>query len=367
MIRFVFVAVLALSGACEDDLVFSTTQPILRSGKPVATAGDETESFGDATGGLALAGRWITERFRAAQVAKLDLLWVIDGSDSMAEEQGKVAEAAARFVAALGSREVDARLAVTSMDLTEFESGCLRSVDGHRWFDLGVNAALATDRFRRAVQVGVGGSTTEAGLVAGLVSSAEDRPCNQGFHRPDAAFTMIFVSDEDDQSPMGLETGRRWLLTRRAQVHAVVGTGERLLAEGIRGCISPDRWPATAYPDLSADQRGSLDTIAVVGQRYRALATATGGVSVSICEADFAEPLVQVALAAAGMRQRYGLHMAPDPQSIAVQVDGQVVVRSEPGEDFGWWYEEEGRSVVFGQTSIPEWPASIAVRYLSAQ
>jgi hypothetical protein len=105
----------------------------------------------------------------------------------------------------------------------------------------------------------------------------------------------------------------------------------------------------------------------VVGQRYRALAAATGGVSVSICEADFAEPLAQVALAAAGVRQRYGLHVPPDPQSITVQVDGEVVVRSEPGLDFGWFYEEGGRSVVFGQTSIPEWPAVIAVRYLAAQ
>ena len=57
------------------------------------------------------------------------------------------------------------------MDLTEFESGCLREVDGVRWFDLGVNVALATDRFRRAVRIGVGASTTEAGLVAGLVAA----------------------------------------------------------------------------------------------------------------------------------------------------------------------------------------------------
>ena len=353
--------------ACSDDLVFTTSSPVLRSGKPVVSTGDQASTFGDASGGFTVVGRWMTERFRAAQVSKLDLLWVIDGSDSMAEEQGKLAAAAARFVEALGARDVDARLAVTSMDLTEFESGCLRAIDGQRWFDLSVNAALATERFRRAVEVGVGGSTTEAGLVAGLVASAEDRPCNEGFHRPDAAFTMIFVSDEDDQSPMTLDTARRWLLARRAQVHAVVGSDERLLADGIRGCISPDQWPQIAYPDLTPEQRGSLDTIAVVGQRYRALAAATGGVSVSICEADFAEPLAQVALAAAGVRQRYGLHVPPDPQSIAVQVEGQIVVRSEPGRDFGWWYEQEGRSIVFGRTSIPEWPASIAVRYLAAQ
>ena len=364
--RLFFIFSLFLSG-CADELVFTTSKPVLRSGQPVVSTGDQAANFGNATTEFELAGRWVTERFRAAQVSKLDLLWVVDGSDSMSEERGKLAAAANRFVDALGSRSVDARLAVTAMDLTEFESGCLREVDGQRWFDLGVNAALATERFRRAVEVGVGGSTTEAGLVAGLVASAEDRPCNEGFHRADAAFAIIFVSDEDDQSPMSVDTARRWLLARHAQVHAVVGSNERQLATGISGCISPDRWPQIAFTDLTAEQRGSLDTIATVGQRYRALAAATGGVSVSICEADFAGPLARVALAAAGVRQRYGLHMAADPQSIAVQVDGQIVVRSESDMDFGWWYEEEGRSVVFGQTSIPEWPARVAIRYLAAQ
>lgn len=363
--RSILWCVILWSG-CAEDLVFSTSQPVLRSGKPTASAGEQSATFGDASEQFGLAGRWITERFRAAQVAQLDLLWVLDGSDSMSEEQGKVAAAAARFVETLGARGVDARLAVTSMDLTEFESGCLREVDGVRWFDLGVNVALATDRFRRAVRVGVGASTTEAGLVAGLVASSEDRPCNRGFHRPNSAFAMIFVSDEDDQSPMSVETARRWLLARRAQVHAVVGADERQLAAGVRGCISPDQWPQTAFSDLRPDERASLDTIATVGQRYRALAAATGGVSVSICEPDFGEPLARVALAAAGVRQRYGLHVAPDPASIAVQVDGRVVIRSEPGMDFGWWYEEEGRSIVFGQTNIPEWPATVSVRYLAA-
>jgi hypothetical protein len=366
MTRSLLSVVVLLLCACSDDDVYSRSRPLLRSGKVSVSSGEQAVDFAAPSQGFSLAGRWITERFRAAQVSKLDLLWVIDGSDSMAEEQGKVAAAAARFIEALGSRQVDARLAVTAMDLTEFQSGCLKSIDGQRWFDLAVNSALATDRFRRAVAVGVGGSTTEAGLVAGLVASAGDRPCNEGFLRPDAAFTVIFVSDEDDQSPMQLETARRWMLARRAQVHAVVGAADRLLAPGISGCISPDRWPAIAYADLSTEQRGSLDTIAVFGQRYRALAAATGGVSVSICEEDFAEPLAQVALAAAGVRQRYGLNVAPDPDSIAVQLDGQVVVRSVPGGDFGWWYEEEGRNVVFAQANIPEWPASIAVRYLAA-
>ena len=364
--RWAWVVLLCVGAqACGDDEIFGVGGPVLRQSVPQADDGQESLILGEPPGGFGLAGRWITERFRASKVQTLDVLWVIDGSDSMAEEQLKIAGAAARFVAALAAREVDARLAVTTMDLTEFESGCLKEVDGHRWFDMGTNPSLATERFRRAVQVGVGGSTTEAGLVAGLVASSEDRPCNQGFHRDGAAFNMIFVSDEDDQSPMSLETARRWMLARQAQVHAVTGTDTRQLAQGIRGCISPDQWPDTSYGNLTAEQRGSLDTIAVVGQRYRALASATGGLAVSICEADFAEPLAQVALAAAGVRQRYGLHMTPDRSSIAVQVDGEVVTQSEPGSDSGWWYEGEGRNVVFGRADVPEWPARITVRYLA--
>ena len=86
---------LILVSGCAEDLVFSTSQPVLRSGKPTASAGEQSATFGDASEQFGLAGRWITERFRAAQVAQLDLLWVLDGSDSMSEEQGKVAAAAA--------------------------------------------------------------------------------------------------------------------------------------------------------------------------------------------------------------------------------------------------------------------------------
>jgi hypothetical protein len=353
---------------CDDDVVFRQDRLALKGGEPTVKGGlDDAAIAQDAVGGFEPAGRWVIERFQAPNVKKIDLLWVIDSSGSMDEEQRRIAGAVARFAEVLETREVDARLAVTTMEMAGEQAGCLKQVDGRRWFDIATDPVQEVTRFRTAVQVGASDGTVETGLLAGLVAASGDRPCNQGFRRPDASLAFIFVSDEDDQSPMTLGTARRWARIYNAASHAVVGDDRRALVGAVRGCISPDPNPETPFAELPEEQRRSLDTIAVVGQRYRALAATSGGVSVSICAEDFAGPLAQVALAAAGVQQRYRLRLEPDWETLSVQVDETPSARSEVGMGSGWWYEAETNSILFGSQSIPEWPARISVRYLAAE
>ena len=314
--------------------------------------------------GYERSGPWTIERFRTRPIEKLDLIWVIDSSQSMDEEQAKIARSLARFREVIADRRVDGRFAVTTMDLGG-EGSCLREVDGLRWFDTAENFDLAMDRFTEAVQVGTSGSTTESGILAALVAAAGDRECNAGFRRQGAALEFVFVSDEEDQSPVSLETAMRWLDMLEARVHAVVGSNDRALGEGRRGCIHPDPQPQRPFSGFSQEERSALDTIAALGQRYRTLAAVTGGLATSICSADFAEPVAQVALESAGARQRYGLAREPDPETITVQVDGVTRAETEPGATFGWWLEVETQSILFGRDDIPEWPSQVAVRYMA--
>jgi hypothetical protein len=369
MMRWTLLSIAAvLALGCEDDEVFRQDRLSLKAGAPSVKGGlDEIGLADDQVGGFEPAGRWVVERFQAPNVQKIDLLWVIDSSGSMDEEQQRVAAAVARFAEVLEEREVDARLAVTTMEMAGDQAGCLKSVDGRRWFDLAADPVQEVTRFRTAVQVGASDGTVETGLLAGLVAASGDRPCNEGFRRPDASLAFIFVSDEDDQSPMVLETAQRWARIYNASSHAVVGDDRRALLDGVRGCISPDPAPETPFADLPEEQRRSLDTIAVVGQRYRALAATSGGVSVSICAEDFAAPLAQVALAAAGVQQRYRLRLVPDQETLSVQVDETPTAQSEVGAGTGWWYEVETNSILFGSQTVPEWPARISVRYLAAE
>ncbi|MEC7751810.1 MAG: hypothetical protein VX405_09930, partial [Myxococcota bacterium] len=314
--------------------------------------------------GYERSGPWTIERFRTRPIEKLDLIWVIDSSQSMDEEQTKIARSLARFREVIADRRVDGRFAVTTMDLGG-EGSCLREVGGLRWFDTGDNFDLAMDRFTEAVQVGTSGSTTESGVLAALVAAAGDRECNAGFRRQGASLEFVFVSDEEDQSPLSLETAVRWLSMLDARVHAVVGSNDRDLGEGRRGCIHPDPEPQRPFSGFSQGERSSLDTIAALGQRYRTLAAVTGGLATSICSEDFAEPVAQVALESAGARQRYGLALEPDPETITVQVDGVTRAETELGATFGWWFEPESQSILFGRDDIPEWPSQVAVRYMA--
>ena len=123
------------------------------------------------------------------------------------------------------------------------------------------------DRFTEAVQVGTSGSTTESGVLAALVAAAGDRECNAGFRRQGASLEFVFVSDEEDQSPLSLETAVRWLSMLDARVHAVVGSNDRDLGEGRRGCIHPDPEPQRPFSGFSQGERTVLTT-AALGQRY---------------------------------------------------------------------------------------------------
>ena len=165
-------------------------------------------------------------------------------------------------------RGVDARSRRHVDGLTEFESGCLREVDGVRWFDLGVNVALATDRLRRAA---CRRRASMIGLPGGWSGSELGGSSVTGVIWPNSAFAMIFVRMRMTE-PMSIETAP--MVVGSSGAHAVVGADERQLAAGVRGCISPDQWPQTAFSDLRPDER--LDTIAPSGSTSR-LAAATGG------------------------------------------------------------------------------------------
>lgn len=362
--RLAFVLALAGAMACEDEILISQQREVLSAGGPWVSQGEETPRVGTVDEeGYERSGPWIVERFRTRPIEKLDLIWVVDSSQSMDEEQLKIAQSLARFRDVIANRRVDGRFAVTSMDLGE-ESACFREVNGDRWFDTADNFDLAMDRFTEAVQVGTSGSSTELGILAGLVAASGSQECNQGFRREGAKLGFVFVSDEEDQSPLSMETALRWVNMLDAQVHAVVGSDQRDLGEGRRGCIHPDPDPNRAFLEFSAEERSALDTIAALGQRYRTLATTTGGLAASICLEDFADSLAQVALESAGARQRYGLRFEPDPETITVQVDGVTRAETEPTATFGWWYEAATQSVLFGRDDIPEWPSQVAVRYM---
>ncbi|MEQ9498368.1 MAG: vWA domain-containing protein [Deltaproteobacteria bacterium] len=194
-----------------------------------------------------------------------DVLFVVDNSRSMAEEQEALARSFGRFIDAVaGSGEYRIGVITTDMSFdfddegevggySEFiydvrhphgivgvddqqcaplvprtEHGCFRGRGAERFVDSTMgdrNAQIA--RFAQNVRVGTCGSGLEQAFQALIRALDEREGCNQGFFRDDANLVIIFVSDEDDngQEPIALyaeELARRVDL-RRTRIAAVIG------------------------------------------------------------------------------------------------------------------------------------------------
>lgn len=181
--------------------------------------------------------------FTQRGAARVDILWMIDNSGSMASEQDKVAARFQEFFARLVESEVDYHIAVVTSDPAD--DGVLRAYDGPalpgcapdgscRFLsnetpcpdtDVDIDG-LASDAdieealidacpaqlvFRDLVRVGINGSAFEEGFtqVASALGAdvvdpetgvplGEVPPENEGFLRADAALYVVFVSDEDE-------------------------------------------------------------------------------------------------------------------------------------------------------------------------
>ena len=160
---------------------------------------------------------------------KLDILWIVDNSGSMCEEQAAVREAAADFVAPLVASGLDLQIGIITTDMFDpVESGRLQTT-----FDAepGASCSIQIDTqlcrpsyptllrsgdyvdaegaFSRdlgcMLTQGTRGNGFEMGLEAALVATSSarlDGP-NAGLVRPDADLALVFLTDENDCSDRG--------------------------------------------------------------------------------------------------------------------------------------------------------------------
>jgi hypothetical protein len=165
--------------------------------------------------------------YKQLSVRKVDILWVVDSSGSMAPKQARLAANFFGFINQLvnANPPIDFHIAVASTDTDDNATrGSLRtwnqngmtgnyiacvpqtaggllcntspSVDG--------GTASATGAFTQMSSVGITGSAQERGLYAAYLALTNpanlSSPTGDQFIRPDAALYVVVVSDEDDAS-----------------------------------------------------------------------------------------------------------------------------------------------------------------------
>lgn len=202
------------------------------------------------------------------QCRAVDVLFVIDDSASMADQQAALIGSFEGFVAGMRDRlanALDFHVGVVSTDdYRGNEMGCRGIGDlvtetgglmsagracgpfpsGGRYLD-DADPQLA-DHFACIAQLGIGGSDDERVARALLNAIDPTRPCNAGFLREDALLVVVIITDEDDVRD-GCTSD---------------GFGETCLSYGSGG--TPDEW----FAELSAIRDpGSVVVLSLLGRR----------------------------------------------------------------------------------------------------
>ncbi len=131
----------------------------------------------------------------------IDVLFVIDDSCSMSDDQQQLGTNFESFISAFRANQVDFQLGAVTTDMRAMtRSGRLVTPFLTRRTP---ELPLA---FRRMVSVGTRGSGTEQALGAARAAVTEPlrSTTNVNFLRPEADFALVFVGDEDDQSTVDI-------------------------------------------------------------------------------------------------------------------------------------------------------------------
>jgi len=288
----------------------------------------------------------------------VDVLFVVDNSLSMEDEQEKLAANFEAFIQSFFIAGTQFHIGVITT-AREQDDGRLR---GDPLF-IRPETPNAADAFRNNVRVGINGSGHERGLSATARALSPDlhNGWNQGFRRDIARLVLVYVSDENDHS--GGSVGEYLELfqeykdgqTDKLMVSALIGLGE----DGEPG-----------------DCGGEFPDGAEGGWRYWDLAEVTGGFAGSICAEDFSGLVAAIGQAASGMISVFPLQDQPVPETLEVRLyvpgtpaffgDGYVV--PPEGIDGRWTWElvetDEGWAVhFFDPAEVPPPETRVEIRY----
>lgn len=284
-----------------------------------------------------LAAKTQTDKLVQVQVPEVDILWVVDNSCSMSEEQQGIAQNNPVFMDFFLGSGLDYHIGVVSTDMFDnSHSGKLRQSQGVRWID--DETPNPSDVFGAMIQLGTSGSADERGREAAYAAlEVQADQYNAGFLRDDAALHIVFVSDENDHST-GITVGEfvEYLTTLKWNEDMVTASS----------IVSPNpTCPIAAEP----------------GDAYIAITQAVGGIMWSICEQEWVDVLEQLGIQASGLKREYFLSQLPVDGTIEVWVvENGVTFTFDPEVD--WQYIEERNSIIFNEY-VPGALAEVFVEY----
>lgn len=287
----------------------------------------------------------VTDTFDQNSRPKSDVLFVVDDSGSMSEEQGLLSRNANRFITTASSLNTDFQIGVVSTDMQAGNrSGRLYSSGSNpKIVKPGPNAAA---QFAANVTgLGTDGAPDERGLAAMFAALTDplinDPASNQGFLRSDAKLAVVIVSDEEDSSNGTTAFYYDFLRNLKGIHNASLVSLSAIVGDDPNGCQSSNG-DATA------------------GARYIDVQQRSGGKFRSICAADWGQIASDLSLDAFGARSGFQLSRDADPaKPMTVTVNGAAALPP------AWSFDSVTNTVVFSPAPPPA-GASVVVRYEAA-
>ncbi len=306
-----------------------------------------------------------TETFVQRVAPASDILFVIDNSGSMEEEQTALAENFWNFIQFFADSTLDYHIGVTTNDdyMGQWPIGQLYG--SIPYIDPTTVDPVGT--FVSNANVGdEGWGACEMGLEAARKALSEPllSGYNAGFYREDALLNLIIVSDEHDFGGTAECNGIHYteFIPFFLELKGSRGTDllnfAAIVGDDPLGCVSD--W-------------GSADP----GSEYHAVANGVGGSTYSICSHDWEPVLTELGLQSAGLSRSFNLSLIPIPETIVVTLDA-VPDDAAPaytleecvgdGNPCDWYYNGVSNSIDFPDVeNIPTEGSRLAVSYQSEE
>ena len=268
----------------------------------------------------------------ATSLKKLDILWVVDNSGSMSEEQENLGKNFEDFIDKFANLGIDFKMSITTTDTRGTQAGkpVSGSLEKLTSEELVKDKQGFLDDFNNMVQVGINGWGIEKGLKA---SEEFTRKYASNHFRENAYFIIIYVSDEEDQSGKTIQNHFNQLSSWKSnpglvKAYSIVDTSSP---------IYNNQYFESGY------------------KRYKDMSDLTGGYVADIND-NFSSTLLNIGNNIAELAKSFPLSQNPfETSSIKVFVNGI--------EDNRWIYDPVNRTIKFNDSQEPQANDIIKVTY----
>ncbi len=352
-----FVFILGIFGAaCSDQGVYHTDDWI---------AADQPEELGDTL---------LEDTFIQRTAEASDILFVVDNSCSMIEEQNALQTNFWNFIQFFVGSGLDYHIGVTVLDDYQGQPPIGQLYGSTRYIDNETPDPVGA--FTANMTMGADGwGNCEVGLHASklAVTPPLSDGYNAGFYREDALLSVIIVSDEDDGSYWDSEcstgngyTGYQeyipWISAFKGSHSLDMIHFAAIVGDPINGCDGGIGWGVAEAGD------GYLDVVNALGEDHASF--------YSICEQDWSGVMTTLGMEAAGLRSSFHLSRVPVEGTLVAYLDldgeggdEEFVIPEDPDhlQQHSYEYNRVSNSLDFSFDTMPPEDAVLRVVYQVAE